>query len=53
MRPSAGRVPRGVGLQPFDTLWVEGPMGRTVADVALMLDAQAVQSSHDPLGLPG
>jgi amidase len=52
MRPSAGRVPRGVGLQPFDTLWVEGPMGRTVADVALMLDAQAVQSSHDPLSFP-
>ena len=52
MRPSAGRVPRGVGLQPFDTLWVEGPMARTVADVALMLDAQAVQSSHDPLSFP-
>src|ERR1700730_9983683 len=31
---------------------VEGPMGRTVADVALMLDAQAVQSSHDPLSFP-
>ena len=23
MRPSPGRVPRGVGLPPFDTLWVD------------------------------
>jgi len=49
MRPSAGRVPRGKGLPPFDTLWVEGPMGRTVADVALMLYAQVMQSPHDPI----
>ena len=47
-----GRVPRGANLPPFDTLWVEGPMGRNVADVALMLDAQAVQHPHDPLSLP-
>jgi len=52
LRPSVGRVPRGVGLPPFDSLWVEGPMGRTVADVALMLDAQSVQSTHDPLSFP-
>ena len=41
MRPSAGRVPRPESVVPFDSLWVEGPMGRCVADVALMLDAQA------------
>jgi amidase len=52
LRPSVGRVPRGVGLPAFDSLWVEGPMGRTVADVALMLDAQSVQSTHDPLSSP-
>ena len=52
MRPSPGRVPRGVGLPPFDTLWVEGPMARTVADLALMLDAQSLPHRHDPLSLP-
>jgi amidase len=52
MRPSVGRVARGVSLPAFDSLWVEGPMGRTVADVALMLDAQAGQSPHDSLSMP-
>ncbi|WP_119461893.1 amidase family protein [Rhodospirillaceae bacterium SYSU D60014] len=52
MRPSVGRVPRPISSLPFDPLWVEGPMGRTVADVALMLDAQAWPSRHDPLSLP-
>jgi amidase len=37
---------------PFDPLWVEGPMGRCVADVALMLDAQAHFDMRDPLSLP-
>jgi amidase len=49
MRPTPGRVPRGVGLPPFDTLWVEGPMARNVADLALMLDAQSVPHAKDPL----
>ena len=49
LRPSPGRVPRGIRLQPFDSLWVEGPMGRCVSDVALMLDAGAGFSSEDPL----
>jgi amidase len=48
-RPSAGTVPRGDGLPAFDSLWVEGPMARSVSDVALMLDAMAALSSHDPL----
>ena len=52
MRPSVGRVPRGAGLLPFDPLWVEGPMARNVADLALMLDAQSMQHPHDPLSLP-
>jgi amidase len=41
-------VPRGSGLPAFDTLWVDGPMGRTVADVALLLDAMAGCSARDP-----
>ena len=48
-RPSPGVVPRGTRLQPFDTLWVEGPMARSVRDVALMLDAGAGHSAQDPL----
>jgi amidase len=52
MRPSVGRVPRPSSLLPFDPLWVEGPIGRTVADVALMLDAQSTADIHDPLSLP-
>jgi amidase len=52
MRPSVGRVPRPVSPMPYDPLWVEGPMGRTVADVALMLDAQAHFDARDPLSWP-
>ena len=49
LRPSPGIVPRGVRLNPFDTLWVEGPMARSVKDLALMLDAGAGYSINDPL----
>ncbi|MBX2826036.1 MAG: amidase [Gammaproteobacteria bacterium] len=49
LRPGPGRVPRGLRLQPFDSLWVEGPMARNVRDVALMLDAGAGHSAEDPL----
>jgi amidase len=52
MRPSPGVVPRGDGLPAFDSLWVEGPMARTVSDLALMLDAMAKPTPHDPLSLP-
>ena len=52
LRPGPGRVPRGIRLQPFDSLWVEGPMGRCVSDVALMLDAAAGFSAEDPLSFP-
>ncbi len=49
LRPSPGRVAHGPREQPFDTLSVEGPMGRTVGDVALMLDAMAGGHPEDPL----
>ena len=52
LRPSVGRVPRPAGNPPFDPLWVEGPMGRTVADVALMLDAETGQTARDPWSRP-
>jgi amidase len=49
LRPSPGRIARGRRLPAFDTLWVEGPMGRCVADVALMLDGAVGSSPEDPL----
>ena len=52
LRPGPGRVARGPVSDPFDTLSVDGPMGRTVGDVALMLDAMAGTSVEDPLALP-
>ncbi len=52
LRPSPGRVPHGPTALPFQTLAVEGPMGRTVGDVALLLDAQVGQYPGDPLSLP-
>ncbi|EKV32340.1 Amidase [Caenispirillum salinarum AK4] len=51
LRPSPGRVPRGPAREPWGTLWVEGPMARTVADVALMLDAFARPDVRDPIAL--
>jgi amidase len=52
LRPSPGRVARGPTALPFSTLSVQGPMARTVGDVALMLDAQAGKHPSDPLSLP-
>lgn len=52
LRPSPGRVPEGPKAFPFETLSVDGPMGRTVEDVALMLDAEAGHHPGDPLSYP-
>ena len=49
LRPSPGRVPRGIRLPSADTLWVEGPMARNVEDLALMLDAGVGHQIDDPL----
>ncbi len=51
LRPSPGRVAHGPSQTPFGTLSVEGPMARTVADVALMLDAMCGRHPLDPLSL--
>ncbi len=51
LRPSPGRVAHGPSDLPFQKLGVEGPMGRTVEDVALMLDAQCGQHPGDPISL--
>jgi amidase len=49
LRPSPGRVAQGPSVTPFQTLSVEGPMGRDVRDAALMLDAMAGHDRRDPL----
>ena len=47
MRPSQGRVPIGPGADVWvDQLGTEGPMARSVRDLAQLL---ATQSGHDPL----
>lgn len=51
LRPSMGRVPMSPTAFPFNTLTVGGPMGRTVADVALLLDVLAAEDSADPLSI--
>ena len=52
LRPSPGRVPHGPKELPFAGLSVEGPMGRTVGDVALFLDTQTGMSAVDPMSMP-
>ena len=50
-RPSPGRVPSWPSFDVWDPLSVEGPMGRTVADVALLLSAIAGPDPRVPLSL--
>ena len=51
MRPSVGRVPSWPTLAPWFPLGVEGPMARTVDDVALMLSAMAGPDPRSPISL--
>ncbi len=51
LRPSPGRVAHGPGRNPFQMLAADGPMGRTVGDVALMLDAEVGRHPRDPISL--
>jgi amidase len=51
MRPSVGRVPSWPTLAPWFSLGVEGPMARTVDDVALMLSAMAGPDPRSPISL--
>ncbi len=54
LRPSQGRVPRW----PVDEVWVqqlatEGPMARTVRDLAALLSIQAGRDARVPLSIAG
>ena len=51
LRPSIGRVPMAPGNHPFNVLTTGGPMGRCVADVALLLDVISGSCPQDPLAL--
>jgi amidase len=50
-RPSPGRVPTWPSESPWSPLSVEGPMARTVADVALLLQAIAGPDDRSPVAL--
>ena len=51
LRPSPGRVPSWPSLLGWSTLSVDGPMARTVADVALLLSAIAGPDPRSPIAL--
>lgn len=51
MRPSPGRVPSWPKLTAWSHLTTEGPMARTVDDVALFLAAQAGPDPRSPVSL--
>jgi len=51
LRPSPGRVPPWPAADAWSTLSVDGPMGRTVADVALMLSAIAGPDPRSPISI--
>jgi amidase len=52
MRPSFGRVPAGPGNEVFyQQLSTEGPMGRSVNDLAMLLSTQAGYDERAPLSI--
>ena len=51
LRPSPGRVPSWPTEHGWNTLSVDGPMARTVADVALLLSAIAGPDPRSPIAL--
>lgn len=52
LRPSPGRVASTPGALVDSLLGAEGPMARTIADTALLLDAMSGEHPADPLSLP-
>ncbi len=51
LRPSPGRVPIWPAVNAWSTLSVDGPMARSVADVALFLSAIAGPDARSPISL--
>jgi amidase len=48
VKPSRGRVPGGSGLSGLAGLGVAGPLARTVADAALLLDGMIAPQGYPP-----
>lgn len=53
MRPSQGRVPSGTPDLFCQQLATDGPMARTVPDLAMLLRTQAGRNDRDPFSLHG
>jgi amidase len=51
LRPSPGRVPSWPAQAAWATMGVQGPMARSVADVALLLSAIAGPDARSPIAL--
>ena len=51
LRPTPGRIPKVPAGDPWETLSVLGPMGRTVADAALLLSVIAGSDPRDPTAI--
>ncbi|WP_435747368.1 amidase [Microbacterium sp. PMB16] len=49
LKPSLGRIPSPI---PWESASTDGPLARSVADVALLLDITAGPDRRDPLSLP-
>ena len=52
LRPSPGRVPRYPYKLHWDDISVQGPIARTIGDIALMLDAISGPDNRSPVSLP-
>lgn len=52
LRPTPGRVPSYPSAWPWSTLAVQGPMGRSVADVAFLLSVMAGPDPRSPIAWP-
>ncbi len=52
MRPSPGRIPWYPNELNWDRLVVQGPIARTVSDIALMLDVMSGPDRRSPVSLP-
>ena len=50
-RPSFGRVPAWPKSQPWTSMSVDGPVGRTVGDVALLLSVVAGPDARSPVAI--
>ena len=52
MRPTPGAVPDETSLLGYSPLGVQGPMARSVEDLALLYQAMAADDPRDPLAYP-